>query len=216
MGSSGSAPAYDSAQYYVVPVSLGSVPNVTGGCQIQPYEEDNLLDATQRHISIDWNTSIGTTPGVNDYLLAHIVDDPDHTTSPNTAGAIVVRDYLAPGAYCLTGASSCVPTNPPTSTPPYLIVRDVNSGCPYLAPQYNSLPGSDDSYIGGAVSVNDLSGMSGGSACGGGTGNGCVVRLRFKLPPNQATTPCAETPPNNAPCNLQGNVDLRYMSITFL
>ncbi len=296
VGSGGSAPAYDSTQYYVVPVSLGSVPNVTGGCQVQPFEEDNLLDATQRHISMDWNTSIGTTPGVNNLLQAHVVDDPSHTASPNTAGAVIVRDYLAPYESCTgaLGSVACTKNNDPASTPPYLIVRDVKSGCPYLAsyvnqyllntvagsstvtctstggpncaailsttdltpyssgwldstqqtqhtwnnnitpqncyasgassnvvpwvrsPQYDSLPGADDSYIGGGITTTDLSGMSGGSACGGGSGNGCVIRLRFKLPPNQAATPCPETPPNIATCNLAGNVDLRYMSLTFL
>jgi hypothetical protein len=56
---------------YLVPISLGQVPSATPGlngpvqgCQISPYEEDNLLDATQRHPAGDWNTDIGT-PGVN-------------------------------------------------------------------------------------------------------------------------------------------------------
>jgi len=49
VASGGSSPAYNGVQYYVVPVSLGAVPAVSNGCQIRPLEEDNLLDAKQRH-----------------------------------------------------------------------------------------------------------------------------------------------------------------------
>lgn len=52
-------------QMYVVPISLGSVPSGSGiwpGCGISPFEQDNLLDGTQRHPSMDWNTVVSSLP----------------------------------------------------------------------------------------------------------------------------------------------------------
>jgi hypothetical protein len=95
--------SYDGNQKYLVPVSLGYVPGPTTvpGCSITPFEEDNLLDATQRHLSADWNASVqGNSPSV-----AHVVDTPAHmagpnNSGPNTAGSIIVRTYLAPPLTC--------------------------------------------------------------------------------------------------------------------
>src|SRR6185295_4675939 len=82
--------------------------------------------------------------------------------------------------------------------------------------EWNGSPGPDDSYIGGAVSKTDLTGMFDGSACqhrspGETPMDGCVMRLRFKLPP-PPNTPCP--PPFNA-CGLTGSEAMRYQSLTF-
>jgi hypothetical protein len=47
---------YTANQPSMVPISLGGVPSASGACAIDPDEEDNLIDATQRHLSMDWNT----------------------------------------------------------------------------------------------------------------------------------------------------------------
>jgi hypothetical protein len=120
-----------SQQSYLLPVSLGYVPNpatVTKGCGVSSFEEDNLLDATQRHLSMDWNTNVqGNSPTV-----AHVVDTPTHSV-PNTAGSILFRNYLAPPETCTgaPGAVSCTP--PPGVQAPAVIVRDVKTGCAYNA-----------------------------------------------------------------------------------
>jgi hypothetical protein len=128
---------YTGTQEYLVPISLGYVPSSTTvpGCSIPAFEEDNLLDATQRHLSIDWNTSVqGNIPSV-----AHVVDTPEHTagpnsSGPNTAGSIIVRGYLTPPLTCtgLPGWVSCFPQQTPIQQP-YVIVRDVQTGCAYNA-----------------------------------------------------------------------------------
>jgi hypothetical protein len=118
---------YAAGQWYMAPVSLGAIPSSTNsGCQIDPFEEDNLLDATQRHTSMDWNTVVqgsenGQPPS------AHIVDTPSHQNAggtgangENMAGEIVARSYL------LTSAT--------TYTNPYAILRDVSTGCAYYNP----------------------------------------------------------------------------------
>lgn len=140
---------YNGSQPYVAPVSLGYVPPYpagTPGCGIQPYEEDNLLDATQRHLFNDWNTNV-RSPGVaTGELNAHFLDAPNHSplynssnqliAGPNTAGSIVVRGYLPPYS-CSgspgspTGSLNCFQSVPVAA--PYLFVRDVQSGCPYTA-----------------------------------------------------------------------------------
>ena len=129
---------YSGTQQYLVPISLGYVPGSTPspGCSIPPFEEDNLLDATQRHLSMDWNTNVGQshTPTV-----AHVVDTPEHTagpnnSGPNTAGTITVRSYLAPPLRCTgsPGSVTCSPQQTPVQQP-YMIVRDVQTGCAYNA-----------------------------------------------------------------------------------
>jgi len=128
---------YNGDQKYLVPVSLGYVPSSTTvtGCGITPFEEDNLLDATQRHLSMDWNTNVqGKSPTV-----AHVVDTPEHTagpnnSGPNTAGSIMVRNYLAPPLTCTgsPGSVSCSPQQTPVQQV-HVIVRDVQTGCAYSA-----------------------------------------------------------------------------------
>jgi hypothetical protein len=80
-------------QAYVVPVSLGAIPGPTTAndppgtviphCAIDPFEGDNLLDATQRHQSMDWDTVV-QAPLAPDVL--HPVDTATHS-APNTARA---------------------------------------------------------------------------------------------------------------------------------
>ena len=134
-GSSGQSPAYTGTQQYLVPVSLGYSPkpsNVISGCGINAAEGDNVLDATQRHLSIDWNTTV-EGPGVSSGLDTHVVDTPSHG-NPNTAGSLIVRSYLAPPDTC-TGTPGvnlvCSQPNPPPA--PFIIVRDVATGCAYTA-----------------------------------------------------------------------------------
>ncbi len=40
--SGGSSPPYDGTQYYAVPVSPGTVPDVSNGCKVSPFEEDTF------------------------------------------------------------------------------------------------------------------------------------------------------------------------------
>jgi len=82
------------------------------------------------------------------------------------------------------------------------------------SPQWNGTPGPDDSYVGGSLSITDLTSLGSGAACGGGSGYGCVMRMRFKLPPHTPGTPCADTPPASAGCTLNSNAALRYWSLT--
>jgi hypothetical protein len=121
-------------QEYLVPISFGNIPGLTttyGGtvlpaCAIDPFEGDNLLDATQRHQSMDWNTVLQSALAPTDL---HVVDNASHGV-PNTAGEIMVRSYLEPAVTC-SAPGSC--SQPQTVQPPYLFVRDVYSGCAYPA-----------------------------------------------------------------------------------
>src|SRR5580658_6656875 len=145
---------------YVVPVSLsaGSVPaqgaqqgsGPIPGCLIQPYEEDNLLDGTQRHPAADWNTDVYGTPNIAFPQSNHTVDYPDHS-NPSPNGSVHVRAYLSPPY----GGSNCAPANVPAgnlscSIPAdsffpssstgnsaygntYFMVRDSYTGCPYTS-----------------------------------------------------------------------------------
>jgi hypothetical protein len=121
---------------------LGAIPSSTSsGCKIDPFEGDNLLDATQRHTSMDWNTVVqgpesGVPPGTY-----HTVDTPSHQSAgglgadgENMAGEIVARSYL------LTSAT--------TYTNPYAILRDVSTGCAYYNPA---------TYAGNAALLNTAS-----------------------------------------------------------
>jgi hypothetical protein len=134
---------YNGSQPYLAPVSLGwATSGATPGCGITTYQEDNLLDGTQRHASMDWNTNTSPqAPSVaGGQLVPHVIDAPDHqphsytnglTAGPNMAGSVVLRAYLPPYSCSGTEGStfSCSPS-PPIATP-YLFVRDVKSGCPY-------------------------------------------------------------------------------------
>lgn len=162
---------YQPGQEYLVPVSLGYVPQLSptyggppGGtaskyCAITTLEEDNILDGTQRHLSMDWNTQVQGTIGVSIPNNAHVVDSPSHqsytsvegakqiASGPNTAGIVAVRSYLAPPYVCPNGAISCqqapcLPGNKCPSNSPYpdryFIVRDAYTGCAYTANQVKS------------------------------------------------------------------------------
>ena len=165
---------YQPAQGYLVPVSFGSVPQqgasgTVAACIISPSENDNLLDATQRHLSMDWNTA---TQGADVHVpvQAHVVDLPQHTLpasqgqdGSNTAGSIIVRSYLTPPYGPCTGlpgsglscppppcpGQSCTAANGVTNQ--YFIVRDAKSGCAYTAAyvQQHMLNGPFPSGTGG-------------------------------------------------------------------
>ena len=107
-------------QKYAVPVNFGGTPGtLETGCMMNGFNVDvNALDGTQRHPGMDWNSD----PRVfrtNPAFLPHIVDTPQHT-NPNTAGALMIRNYL-----------DLSPNSGPNA--PYIIVRDVASGCAYPA-----------------------------------------------------------------------------------
>jgi hypothetical protein len=124
-------------QPYLIPISLGQVPTVpagTTGCGITPYEGDNLLDATLRHFSIDWNTNVNAPNVPQSGLDPHVVDDPSHaaqtysnglSAAPNGAGSVTVRGYLPPYTCSGTLGSGygCSPS--PAISTPYLFFRDV-------------------------------------------------------------------------------------------
>jgi len=129
-GEGGSSPSYTGKQAYVIPISLGALPgpNARPGCAISSFEEDNLLDATQRHLSMDWNIN-AEGPSVNTGLSAHVVDTPSHS-NPNTAGSLMIRNYLSPQS-CTGSPGTCSAS--PAPSQPYLIVRDSKTGCAYPA-----------------------------------------------------------------------------------
>jgi len=108
------------SQEYAVPIDFEGTPGTEQtGCMTTGYNVDvNALDATFRHAGIDWNTDASVWKANPDFGL-HIVDTPEHT-NPNTGGVIMLRNYLD-----ITPASS--------STAPYVILRDVASGCAYPA-----------------------------------------------------------------------------------
>ena len=148
-------------QWFAVPVSLGAIPayNPSSYCAIDPFEEDNLIDATQRHPSIDWNTVVstsGTETAPPPSSMAHVVDMTSHMppTSPggngqNMAGDLVVRSYLAP----------------PNGTPPvapYVIIRDVATGCAYYNSTYYP---ANASLVNTSTSTLNCKGSSPPSAC---------------------------------------------------
>jgi sugar lactone lactonase YvrE len=104
-------------QQYIVPINFGGVPGtLETGCMMTGLNVDvNGVDATQRHQGINWNTDAGVFQQLPNFPL-HIVDTPEHTNPP-LAGSILIRAYLPEGS----------------QTAPYLIVRDVASGCAYPA-----------------------------------------------------------------------------------
>jgi hypothetical protein len=114
----GNGTSYSVGPAYLLPVSMGSVPSTTlSGCAIDPFEEDNLLDGTQRHLSMDWNANVHP-PSVSQNLQPHMVEVPGHSTPPpgctgtqcdgsNTAGSVVIRSYLEPPYVCSNGQPTC-------------------------------------------------------------------------------------------------------------
>jgi hypothetical protein len=70
---------------------------------------------------MDWNTDPSRLEGRIPSFAPHVVDTPEHT-NPNAAGVIMARSYLP-----IAGAP------PGTRGAPYVIVRDVASGCAYPA-----------------------------------------------------------------------------------
>lgn len=109
--------AFVDGQRYAVAIDFGAGTSATpqNGCRINGFNV-NRLDATRRHPSMDWNPDAGFFNAYPNFAL-HVVDTPQHT-SPNTAGAFLIRSYLD-----ITPSSN--------STNPYAIVRDVASGCAY-------------------------------------------------------------------------------------
>ena len=128
--------------YYLVPVGLGTIPSATSittaGCGITPSETDNLMDATQRHLSVDWNTDYLYAPYVG-AAGAHMVDTPSHS-NPNTAGAAIVRFYQPLDPPC-TNPSMC-PS--PVVPPVYAAFRDTVTGCPI---QMSTINGANNNIL---------------------------------------------------------------------
>ena len=114
------ATAFVDGQKYAVPIDFGGTPGtLERGCMMNGFNVDvNQLDGTQRHQGMDWNSDAGAFQAVPN-LPVHIVDTPQHT-NPNTAGVLLIRNYLD-----ITAVSY--------QTSPHVIVRDVASGCAYPA-----------------------------------------------------------------------------------
>ena len=86
--------AYQPGQQFAVPINFGGTAGQEQhGCMMTGYNTDvNALDATQRHLGMDWNSD---TAFFQQYpsAMRHVVDTPDHT-NPNTAGVLFIRNYL--------------------------------------------------------------------------------------------------------------------------
>ncbi|HUO28929.1 MAG TPA: hypothetical protein VMU80_06920 [Bryobacteraceae bacterium] len=171
---------YQAGQAYIAPISLGWVPQpgaagTVTACQIAPSEQDNLLDATQRHFSMDWNTIAQGASGQDVPSGAHVVDLPQHTlpaaqgdNGSDTAGSILVRSYLTPPYSCngAPGSVNCTPPPCPAGsctaangvTNQYFMVRDAYTGCAYRASyvQQYMLAGPYVGGTGGASSSNAI------------------------------------------------------------
>ena len=111
---------YVPGQQFAVPINFGGTPgNLETGCMMNGYNvTQNALDGTLRHIGMDWNSDTGFFSKYPHAEL-HTVDTPEHH-NPNTAGTLLIRNYL-----------DLTPQGPATN--PYVIVRDVASGCAYPA-----------------------------------------------------------------------------------
>jgi len=107
-------------QKYAVPIDFEGTPGTQQkGCEMNGVNVSvNTLDATYRHAGMDWNTNPAVWKANPNFAL-HVVDTPEHT-NPNTAGVIMVRSYL-----------DITPSGDQGG--PYVIVRDVASGCAYPA-----------------------------------------------------------------------------------
>ena len=112
--------AWVAGQKYAVPIDFEGTPGkLETGCTMNGFNVDvNALDATFRHAGMDWNSDPYVFK-VNPAYPLHIVDTPEHT-NPNTAGVVMTRSYL-----------DITPASPQNG--PFVIVRDVASGCAYPA-----------------------------------------------------------------------------------
>jgi hypothetical protein len=112
--------AFVDGQKYALPIGFEGTPGtLETGCMTNGFNvEVNAMDGTQRHAGMDWNSDPNVFRGEPNFTL-HIVDTPEHT-NPNTAGVVMIRDYLdiTPVSYAAT---------------PHFILRDVASGCAYPA-----------------------------------------------------------------------------------
>jgi len=111
--------SFVSGQRYGASIHLGGTPGVEQtGCMMTGYNvEDNWMDGTQRHEYMNWNLN---TAFLDQGIYAfHDVDTPTHS-NPNPAGVVLIRSYLD-----LTAATQ--------ANQPYVIVRDIASGCAYPA-----------------------------------------------------------------------------------
>jgi hypothetical protein len=106
-------------QKFAASVSFEGTPGTQQkGCEMNGFNVSvNQLDVTYRHAGMDWNSNPNVW-AVNPSFGLHIVDTPQHT-NPNGAGVIMLRNYLD--------------ITPAGSPSPYVIVRDVASGCAYPA-----------------------------------------------------------------------------------
>jgi hypothetical protein len=116
--------AFVSGQQYAVPINLGGTPGTPQtGCVMTGYNVDvNAMDGTQRHAFMNWNLNPGYFKSGSN-IPTHVVDTPTHS-NPNTAGVIIIRNYLT-----LTPSTA--------ATLPHVIVRDIASGCAYPASMVN-------------------------------------------------------------------------------
>jgi hypothetical protein len=229
--------AFVGGQPFAVPISLGGSPGtLEPGCMTTGYNFDvNAMDGTLRHPFMNWNLDAAFFQA-NPTMPLHQIDTPQHS-NPNTAGAILIRNYLD-----LT----------PASAAPHIIVRDVASGCAYPATMVNTMnilttdtdtgngwltqqqvqehnvyaswqstqcwgiiPSSQmqivrgDEYIPGPVPEGSYLFAYVPSGLPQTLANaGEALRLRFRVP----TTP--PTPCTNG-CSRSGNEQMRYMSVSF-
>jgi hypothetical protein len=110
--------AYVAGQRYALAIDFGGVAGtVETGCAMTGFNI-NMLDGTQRHASMDWNLDEGLFQAHPNFVL-HVVDTPQHT-NPNRGGVVLIRSYL-----------DITPSGRQTN--PFVIVRDVASGCAYPA-----------------------------------------------------------------------------------
>jgi hypothetical protein len=229
--------AFVSGQSYAVPIDLGGSPGtLEPGCTTTGYNVDvNAMDGTLRHPFMNWNLDAAFFRA-NPTMPLHQVDTPDHS-NPNTAGAILIRNYLD-----LT----------PASDAPHIIVRDVASGCAYPASMVNTMNilttdnGTGNSWLSqqqvqehnfyaswqptqcwSIIPSSKIQVVRGDEYIPGPVPDGSylfayvpaglpqtlanageVLRLRFRVP----TTP--PTPCTNG-CSRSGNEQMRYMSVSF-
>lgn len=112
--------SFAGGQQFAGTIGFGGTPGTfEQGCRTDGFNvSQNSMDATMRHPGMNWNNDAGLYQTYPDFP-AHIVDTPEHQ-NPNTAGILMVRDYLdiAPPGY---------------DTNPHIIVRDMASGCAYPA-----------------------------------------------------------------------------------
>ena len=118
----------------LVPISLGYVPSSTTapGCSI-PFEEDNLLDVTQRHLSMDWNTNVqGNSQPLpcGRHAGAHGRANNSGRTSGKHHGPQLSGSPT--DVHGFAGLGYLFPQQTPVQQP-YIIVRDVQTGCAYNA-----------------------------------------------------------------------------------